>query len=98
MAATTYLGGPTPVAAKDPDSTVDYEWDWSDWLEGDTIASVVWVVPAGITQTTQSNTTTAATIWLSGGTDGTTYEVTCRITTAAGRTADRSARIPVREM
>lgn len=63
---------------------------WSSWLNGDTIASVAWTVASGLTQESTTNTTTAATIWLSGGTAGTDYEVTCRITTASGRIADRS--------
>ena len=35
--------------------------------------------------------------WISGGTAGTTYRVTCRIVTAGGRTDDRSIFIKVKE-
>lgn len=45
----------------------------------------------------ETNTATKATVWLSGGTAGQIYTVTNRITTAAGRTEDRSFAIRVEE-
>lgn len=81
---------------KDPISVLDYTVDWSDWLDGDTIATSIWTVPTGITQASETETTTAATIWLSGGTDGSDYTVTNRITTVGGRTDERSIVIVVR--
>lgn len=78
---------------KDPESVLDYQIDWSTWLGSDTIASSSWVIPTGITEDSDSNTTTTATVWLSGGTAGTTYTVTNRIVTAGGRTEDRSLTI-----
>lgn len=78
---------------KDPNAVLDYQIDWSTWLGSDTIASSSWVIPTGITEDSDSNTTTTATVWLSGGTAGTTYTVTNRIVTAGGRTEDRSLTI-----
>lgn len=75
---------------KDPNAILDYKIDWATWLGVDTIATVAWTVPTGITKDSQSNTTTTATIWLSGGTALATYELVCRITTAAGRQDDRT--------
>lgn len=80
-------------ATKDPNATLDYRINWAEWLDTDTIATVAWTVPAGLTQTAATNTTTSATIWLSGGTVGTRYAVACRITTTAGRIDDRTIRI-----
>ena len=51
----------------------------------DTVASATWTVPSGITNVTTSSTTTSVTIWLSGGTAGSRYDVSVAITTAAGR-------------
>lgn len=85
------------TAVKDPQSTLDYRFDWSAWLTTDTITTVAWTVPAGITQTAATNTTTTATIWLSGGTVGTRYTVVCRITTAAGRIDERSLLVSVQQ-
>jgi hypothetical protein len=82
---------------KDPDAILDYAVDWSRWLAGDTIASSVWIVPTGLAKATESNTTTKAIVWLSGGVEGQTYTVTNRITTATGRTEDRSFTIRVEE-
>ena len=68
---------------KDPDATLDYSWDWSQWLQnGETIASAQIIADVGIT--VGSTTTGVATVvaWLSGGTVGQTYTVTCRVTTS----------------
>ena len=83
------------AATKDPQATLDYRFDWSLWLVTDTIVSVTWTVPSGITQTAATNTTTTATIWLSGGSVGTKYTVACRITTTAGRIDERSLIVSV---
>ena len=82
---------------KDPDAILDYAIDWTSWLSGDTISTVTWTVPAGITKTAQSNSTTVATIWLSGGAAGVEYSLICRIVTAAARTDDRSIKIYVKQ-
>lgn len=86
-----------PFYQKDPDAVLDYTIDWSTWLGDDTIATSGWTVPTGLTEDSDSNTTTTATVWLSGGTVGTVYTVTNEITTAGGRTDDRSIQIFVTE-
>jgi hypothetical protein len=83
----------SPNFPKDPNAVLDYKIDWTTWLAGDTISSSTWIVPSGITKTTESNTTTTTTIWLSGGTADTEYEVVNRIVTAGGRTDDRTLHI-----
>ncbi len=75
---------------KDPNAVLDYTIDWARWLAGDQIATSQWIVPTGLTKMADSKTVTTATVWLSGGTAGQSYTVTNRITTAAGRTEDRS--------
>lgn len=90
-------GEPIGVWTKDPNSVLPYTVDWSDWLGADTISTSAWTVPSGITQVSTSNTTTVATILLSGGTSGDSYSLTNRITTAAGLTDDRTIRINVLE-
>jgi len=82
---------------KDDDAILDYKVNWADWLGVDTIVSSDWTVPTGITEEAASNTTTTATVWLSGGTIRNTYIVTNRIVTAAGRTDERSIRVYVAE-
>ena len=82
---------------KDPDEVLDYDVDWETRLAGDTIAAVVWTVPSGLTQTDEDFNDTVATVWLSGGVDGTNYEVGCLITTVGGRTFDITVNLPVRD-
>lgn len=87
---------------KDPDARLPFAVDWSEWLtnEGDTAASATWIVPTGLVKETSPAPTLAAgkaTVWLSGGTDGADYLVTCRMTTTGGRVDDRTIRVQIRE-
>lgn len=82
---------------KDPNEVLDYTFDWSTWLNGDTISTDTVTVATGLTKNSDSNTTTGVTVWLSGGTAGNNYNVTSQIVTAAGRTAERTIVIKVRE-
>ena len=77
---------------KDPNSVLDYVFDWSRWLsEGDVIGSSSFVVPSDLTVTNQSFTDISATVWLSGGVVGKTYKITNQITTnPGGRQDERS--------
>lgn len=89
-----YLG----QAEKDPDAVLDFAIDWSDWLAaGETIATSAWTTPAGITEDSETETGTVATIWLSGGTDGEDYEATNEIVTTDARTDNRTLLIMCRE-
>ena len=75
---------------KDPQAVLDYLADWSEWLDIDTIATSTWTAPTGITADSSRNTTTTATVWLSGGTLGATYKVVNHIVTTAGRENDQT--------
>lgn len=84
---------------KDPDEVKDYGVNWAARLdEGDTIATSDWIVPDGIIEDSATNTTTTTTIWLSGGTLGTTYSLVNRITTAGGRTLDQTCKLKVKTL
>jgi len=79
---------------------LDYKFDFlalthaepgavSDYLEvGETISSHVVTVETGITKDSDAitDTNTSVTVWLSGGTFGDKYTITCEIVTSAGRT------------
>ena len=82
---------------KDPSAVLDYVWDWSAWLAGDTITSHTVTAADGITVDSSTVADGAVTVWLSGGTARQTYEVTCQIVTAGGRTDDRTSRFHVTE-
>ena len=85
-----------PTKTKDPDSTLDYGVDWSEWLDdGDEIASSMWLSITPSTspaleyetgsEATDSNSTK---IEITGGKVGVRYTVTNRITTDNGLTHD----------
>ena len=81
----------------DPQATLDYSVDFASWLaSGETISSVTWIVPAGLTEVARTNDASSATIWLVGEGSGQRTPVTCRITTSAGRQDDRSFTIRLR--
>lgn len=84
---------------KDPDDILDYQVNWAARLaDAETITAATWVVPDGITQDDDEFTDTTATIWLSGGTAGTTYNVVSRITTSGGRQMDQTTRLKVKAL
>lgn len=88
----------TNTFTKDPDAVLDYQTDWTGWLvDDDTIATSVWLVPSGLTKDSDSHTDTKATVWLSGGSNGTQVAVVNRITTAQGRTEDRTLNFIIRQ-
>lgn len=87
----------TFTATKDPDAVLDYSIEWAKWLGRDRISSSAWDVPTGLTKVSESNTKLVASVWISGGTVGTTYTVRNRIVTVGGRTEDRSIAVTVGE-
>jgi hypothetical protein len=86
---------------KDPDETLDYEIKWDNELAtdspADTIVASTWVVPSGITKTSDDFTDLKTIIWLTGGTSGQNYHLTNRITTLIGRVIDQSVTVKVRD-
>ena len=82
---------------KDPQAVLDYGFDWSAWLaDGETITASSWLISdTGLTADSDEATDTTATIWLSGGTLGTTYRVTNHIITSQNRQDDRTLTISV---
>lgn len=91
------MAGINPIAtfSKDPGAVLDYVVNWTDWLAGDTIATSVWSVPAGITNAVNFFSAALAIIWLAGGTNGTSYKIVNTITTAQGRTDSRTFSVNV---
>ncbi len=96
---------------KDPDAVRTYGFFWGNNLtQGDTLASVAWTVPAGLTLVSQGvnaspvdedgrsyATGTVAMVRLSGGSAGTDYPCVCHITTTNGDADERTLTVLCRE-
>jgi len=80
---------------KHPGSVLTYQFDWTEWLGADTLATSSWVVETGITKVQDSNTTTDALIKLSGGSAGSSYKVVNTITTTGGLTESMALTVQV---
>ena len=93
-----FKDGPAwPWIEKDLAASLDYTIDWSGWLAvGETLSGPAqWTVAEGLTLTSQTDTGTMSTAWLSGGAAGMSYLATAKITTSAGRTDERSFLVAV---
>jgi hypothetical protein len=103
------MANPAPIytVTKDPESRLDYGFDWSGrgWLDdvtGDTISVATWAVsPTGdandLTKVEQAAADGITSAVFTKGIDGTDYLVTCQITlTPSGRKDERTMRIRVR--
>lgn len=96
---------------KDPDSKLDYGFDWTEWLDqGDKIASSSWSVERengfsvdpdqGLTVSDNplpavNAENTETSVWLEGGKKRRRYIVTNRIETRDSRVAERSFEVYV---
>jgi hypothetical protein len=82
----------------DPDAVLDYAVDWTEWLAtGDSITSHSVAVESGnVVKDSDSLAGTIVRAWISGGTNGTDATVRYRVTTAQGRTDDRTIYLKVR--
>ena len=87
---------------KEKDEVLDFTIDWTKYLlnsGSDTISSSSWAEDSGgITIDSNSNTTTAATVWLSGGSHNNTYTIENTIVTASSRTVKRHINVKVTEL
>ncbi|MBK7491164.1 MAG: hypothetical protein IPI17_03465 [Nitrosomonas sp.] len=81
-------------AQQDKDSFLDYSLDWSDWLaEGDSIASSIWSADVGPVLSSATIFGSLTTTWVQGGVAGMWYAITNTVTSAQGRTDQRTIRL-----
>lgn len=89
----------------DPDSRLDYSWDWDKWLGHDeTITnhsiSILPAQPADGVKLDDSDIYPggkSVVAWLTGGVENTEVGVTCHIVTSEGREDDRTIDLWVKE-
>ena len=86
-----------PSIEKVSTSRLDYSFDFTEWLAAvdDTIISYVLTAETGVTIDTDMLIGGIITAFISGGTVGRSYLITCEITTADGRIDSRSIKIMV---
>lgn len=77
---------------------LDYTLDFTSWLDlvSDTISTATWSIPAALTASNQSNTSTTMTTRIAGGTVGQTYRLDGTIVTAASPSRTKTASINVK--
>lgn len=81
---------------KSATSVLDYTFDWSEWLVGsDTITSSSWELESGLTQSNATYGDTQSTVFIGGGSEGSSYFVSNTVETSEGLTATRSFIIKV---
>lgn len=86
---------------KQPGETLDYNFDLTAWLAskaGDTITSFTISADPGITIVSSSKTGGVIKVFVSGGTDGVNYKITCTVSTAGGRVKQGEIEIAVVEI
>jgi len=85
------------IKYKDSADKIRYFIDWSEWLGTDTLTSVVWTIPSGITSDTETNTTTKSYIRLIGGTVGYEYIIKAHAVSSGNEEKDKSFKLIIRE-
>jgi hypothetical protein len=90
-----------PTIVKDPNAVLDYTFDWTAWLTGgDFIISIAPAIDSSPTTAAivaSFHDTTHVTLWVAGGTVGEKVALRCRISTASGRTDDRTGYLKIKE-
>lgn len=94
MSTRTVCAGELKIFHKDSNATLDYIWDWTDWLgdDQDTLMNHSFTTSSPeLTIELSEQTEQTATVWLKGGIPYTNYFVTCHVHTMGGRDEDRTA-------
>jgi hypothetical protein len=85
---------------KQPSDTLDYNIDYSEWIEDDDApaSATVSVTGTGLEHENTEILGKVVRVWLSAGDDGTTYTVTVTTTTVFGRVRQDEFKIKVKEV
>lgn len=100
----TTVGTPVTILGKFQKQSaeiLDYDIDFTDWFSNrvDTPSSIVVTVPNGITQVGGGTITgNVVKVILSGGTNGTKYEITVRLTTTAGLVKEADFTVTIKDV
>lgn len=84
---------------KDPDAVLDYQFDWSRYLQsGETIVTSTFIPVGSLTLELFNESVDGAftTFWARGGETGDVAKITNRVTTSQGRTDDDTGTLRIR--
>lgn len=82
---------------KSPSSTLEYIWDWTEWLGNDSIAEFTLENTPGIVIDSFIKVDQKIIVWVSGGTLNEHETVTCKVETVGGRKEERTAIFDVKQ-
>jgi len=83
---------------KDPSDVEDYTIDWSsDMDSSETLTTVTWTVPSGLTKLSEGISGALSTVRISGGVGNTEYTLAALATFSSGRVHERSIYIRVED-
>lgn len=82
---------------KSPTGVLEYIFDWTSYLDSDEISTISVSAETGLDVVSSSNTAATVTAWVSGGTLGKEYALTCQVVTTGGRTYSRTIYIHIIE-
>lgn len=82
-----------PDFEQDPDTTLDYPFEWGPELEGDVLKTSEFLLPDGMTLVDSQVNGTLTLAYVSNPQCGRIYRLTNRITTGDGRSLDKTVRI-----
>lgn len=90
------------MIVKDPDSRIDFEFDWAAaYSGGQAVTASAWTVApgeaGGVAVAAAAHDLTRATVTLAGGVAGHVYRVTNRVTLSDGQIDERSMTVRVEE-
>ena len=85
---------------KQPAEILDYDVDFTDWFANRTDApsSHTATAPDGITIVSATRTGNVVKVILSGGTEGTSYKITVRLTTTAALVKEADFTVKIKEV
>jgi hypothetical protein len=88
-----------PAFTHDPSAILPYKVDWSKWLDGDRIKTVVWTLEAPLIKISEMKTTTDCIVMVKcpDNIEADNFTISCKITTTKGLTDERSFTLKVRD-
>ena len=87
------------IFEKQPAEVLDYTFPLSKWMaDGDAVtSSVATSLPVGLTTSVTNPATLSPSVWVSGGVDGVSYQITLTVVTTGGRTKEFEMTLKVDE-